>query len=159
VKAIAELGVGEALVSLLDERGEPTVVQRALVAPPRSQIGPITPDQRQALMRESLVAGVYDQAIDRESAYEKLTHAAARTTEDQERMQAASAAPPAGPVGPSILEQVVDGVVVALSGQRTHRSDTVVEAFAKSMVRSIGATTGREIARGIMGSIFGGMKR
>lgn len=74
-------------------------------------------------------------------------------------MQAASATPPAGPVGPSILEQVVDGVVGSLTGQRTHRSDTVIEALAKSMVRSMGTTAGREIARGIMGSIFGGMKR
>jgi DNA helicase HerA-like ATPase len=159
VKAIPELGIGEALVSLLDKQGQPTIVQRALIAPPRSQIGPITPDQRQALMRDSLVAGVYDQVVDRESAYEKLTNAAVKTTEDQERMQAASAAPPAGPVGPSILEQVVDGVVGGLSGQRTHRSDTVIEAFAKSIVRSMGTTAGREIARGIMGSIFGGMKR
>lgn len=158
-KALPELGVGEALVSLLDEQGQPTIVQRALIAPPRSQIGPITPEQRRALMRDSLVAGVYDQVIDRESAYEKLTNAAVKTTEDQERMQAASAAPPAGPVGPSILEQVADGVVSGLSGQRTHRSDTVIEAFTKSMVRSIGTTTGREIARGIMGSIFGGMRR
>ncbi|MBV8900229.1 MAG: DUF853 family protein [Verrucomicrobia bacterium] len=159
VKALPELGIGEALVSLLDEQGQPAIVQRALIAPPRGQIGPITPDQRQALMRDSLVAGIYDQVIDRESAYEKLTNAAVKTTEDQERMQAASAAPPAGPVGPSILEQVVDGMVGGLTGQRTHRSDTVIEAFAKSMVRSMGTTAGREIARGIMGSIFGGMKR
>jgi uncharacterized protein len=159
VKALPELGIGEALVSLLDEQGQPAIVQRALIAPPRSQIGPITPDQRQALMRDSLVAGIYDQVIDRESAYEKLTNAAVKTTEEQERMQAASAAPPAGPVGPGILEQVVDGVVGGLTGQRPHRSDTVIEAFAKSMVRSMGTTAGREIARGIMGSIFGGMKR
>jgi hypothetical protein len=106
-------------------------------------------------MKSSLVAGVYDQAVDRESAYEKLMKAAIETTDDQEQMQAAGAAPPAGPVGPSILEQVVGG----LGGRRTHRSDTVIEALTKSMVRSIGSTAGREIARGIMGSIFGGMKR
>ncbi|MBV9489497.1 MAG: DUF853 family protein [Verrucomicrobia bacterium] len=158
-KAISELGVGEALVSLLDEEGHPTVVQRAFVVPPRSQIGAITPEQRRALMESSLVAGIYDQTIDRESAYEKLTSAAVRTTEDQERMQAASAAPPAGPVGPSVLSQVVDGVIGGLTGRRTHRSDTVIEALAKSMVRSAGTTAGREIVRGIMGSLFGGMKR
>src|SRR5271156_789021 len=71
-KVILEMGVGEALVSFLDEKGTPGMVERALVCPPRSQIGPITPEQRQQIMRESLVAGVYEKAVDRESAYELL---------------------------------------------------------------------------------------
>ncbi len=75
--AITELEVGEALVSFLDEKGTPAIVQRALVHPPHSQIGPITPDQRQTLMHTSLVAGVYDTPIDRESAYERLKNRAA----------------------------------------------------------------------------------
>lgn len=70
--AITELAVGEALISLLDDRGRPSVTQRAFVVPPGSQIGPITPAQRQALLQGSLVAGVYEKTIDRESAYEKL---------------------------------------------------------------------------------------
>jgi DNA helicase HerA-like ATPase len=69
---ITELGVGEALVSFLDEKGMPSIVERAFVAPPRSQIGPITPEQRQALIEGSVVAGVYEKLVDRESAYEKL---------------------------------------------------------------------------------------
>jgi len=158
-QALPELGVGEALVSLLDDQGQPGMVQRAFVVPPESQVGPITAEQRAALVKSSLVAGVYDQAIDRDSAYERLTHAGSRTAEDQARMQEASAAPPAGPVGPSLFGQVMEGVVGGLTGQRRHRSDTVVETLAKSMVRSMGSTAGREIARGIMGSIFGGMKR
>lgn len=157
-KALPELGVGEALVSLLDEQGQPGIVQRALIVPPESQVGPITAEQRAELMKTSLVAGVYDQAIDRESAYERLARAGARTVEDQARAQKAGAAP-AGPVSPSLFGQVMEGVVGGLTGQRRHRSDTVVETLAKSMVRSLGSTAGREIARGIMGSIFGGMKR
>ncbi len=75
--AITELEVGEALISFLDEKGTPGIVQRALVYPPHGQIGPITPDQRKALMQTSLVAGVYDTPIDRESAYERLKNRAA----------------------------------------------------------------------------------
>ena len=77
-QVILELGVGEALVSFLDEKGTPAMVERALVCPPRSQIGPITPAQRQQIIHESLVAGVYEQAVDRESAYERLRDRAAR---------------------------------------------------------------------------------
>jgi len=83
-QAIMELGVGEALVSCLDEKGQPQVVERAFIVPPRSQLGPITPQQRQQIMANSIVAGVYDKVVDRESAYEKLTQAVQQ------------AAPPAG---------------------------------------------------------------
>jgi len=69
---ITELGVGEALVSFLDEKGRPTIVERAFVCPPQSQIGPITPEQRSTLLQTSLVAGVYEKVVDRESAFEKL---------------------------------------------------------------------------------------
>src|SRR5262249_38697306 len=81
---LTELGVGEALVSLLDEQGQPAVVERALIIPPRSQIGPIAPAQREQIMQSSIVAGIYDKPLDRESAYERLTAAHA---------QAAPAAP------------------------------------------------------------------
>lgn len=74
-QAIMELGVGDALVSCLDEKGQPQIVQRALILPPRSQLGPISQQQRQQIVAGSIVAGVYDQVVDRESAYEKLTHA------------------------------------------------------------------------------------
>jgi uncharacterized protein len=70
--ALTELGVGEALVSFLNEKGQPTVVQRAFVLPPHSQIGPLSPEERQAIVAASLVAGVYDTPVDRESAYELL---------------------------------------------------------------------------------------
>src|SRR5512134_1242185 len=76
-KAITELAVGEALVSFLDEKGRPSVTERVFVLPPGSQIGPIMPEQRKALMAGSLVAGVYDKVADRDSAYEKLKGRAA----------------------------------------------------------------------------------
>ncbi|MEY4751261.1 MAG: hypothetical protein RIQ60_3475 [Pseudomonadota bacterium] len=85
--AISELGVGEALVSLLDDKGRPSPTQRLYVLPPGSQIGPITPEQRQALMADSLVAGVYEQAVDRDSAYERLKGRAEPTGDRAEHMR------------------------------------------------------------------------
>ncbi len=96
--AITELGVGEALVSCLDAKGRPSVTERVFVLPPGSQIGPITPAQRQALVQGSLVAGVYEQAVDRESAYEKL----------RGRAPAAGASAPA-PVGGGVASDSADG--------------------------------------------------
>ena len=81
---ILELGVGEALVSFLDEKGTPGIVERALVCPPRSQIGPITPEQRRQIIHNSLVAGVYEKVVDRESAYEWLRDRAAQPVASQQ---------------------------------------------------------------------------
>ncbi|MFM2068690.1 MAG: hypothetical protein RLZZ584_3599, partial [Pseudomonadota bacterium] len=92
--AISELGVGEALVSLLDAKGRPSPTQRLYILPPGSQIGPVKPEQRQALMASSLVAGVYEKAVDRESAYEKLKGRAEPTGERAEQMRRDSAAGP-----------------------------------------------------------------
>ena len=77
-QAITELAVGEGLISFLDEKGRPAIVQRAYVLPPASRIGPITPDERKAVIHQSPVAGVYDKTIDRESAYERLQQRASR---------------------------------------------------------------------------------
>jgi hypothetical protein len=85
-QAIMELGVGEALISCLDEKGQPQVVERAFIVPPRSQLGPISPQQRQQLLANSLVAGVYDQVVDRESAYEKLTQVVQAAPPPQPRL-------------------------------------------------------------------------
>jgi len=125
--AITELGVGEGLVSFLDEKGTPAMVERALIAPPCSQIGPITPEQRADIIRRSMVAGRYDAAIDRESAYERLRARAAAATEEQE--------------SPAPRKK---------AGRRT---DSVIESFGKSTMRSVGSSLGREISRGILGSI------
>ncbi|MDQ1314921.1 MAG: double-strand break repair helicase HerA and related ATPase [Pseudomonadota bacterium] len=149
---ITELGVGEALVSFLDAKGRPGVVERAYIVPPRGQIGPITDAQRQQLMRDSLVAGVYDKAVDRESAHEILKARAeqaaqAAAAETEAKQQAKAAAKPAADGGG--LGDILGGV---------GRREGAVEAMAKSAARSIGSQVGRAIIRGVLGSIFGGKR-
>src|SRR2546422_4029823 len=92
---LTELGVGEALVSPLDEQGSPQIVQRAIIVPPRSQVGPITPQQRQQIIQSSIVFGHYEKAVDRESAYEKLQARAGQ------KVEAASAPPAVSPIAPA----------------------------------------------------------
>jgi uncharacterized protein len=146
-QVILELGVGEGLVSFLDEKGTPEIVERALVCPPRSQIGPITPEQRQQIMRNSVVAGVYDTVVDRESAYERLK---GRATQ--------SAAPEAPtPQGAAPKSNPWLGELLGTSGNR--RGDSLVEAMAKSAARTMGSTVGRQIIRGVLGSLLGGTSR
>jgi hypothetical protein len=148
-KTICELAVGEALVSFLDEKGTPSMVERALVCPPHSQIGPITPEQRQQLIQSSIVAGVYETAIDRESAYEIL----------KSRAGQAPAAAPGQPAGQS---QPWYAKLPSLGGPATgggRRGDTLVEAMAKSAARTMGSTVGRQLIRGVLGSLLGGNKR
>ena len=152
---ITELGVGEALVSFLDAQGTPGVVERAFVLPPHSQIGPITPEQRKQLIASSLVAGTYEQTVDRESAYERLkgragTAAAAPTS------QPADAAQPQGSKGWfEGLASTVGTIATAGTG-RTGRGDSLAETMAKSAVRTIGTSVGRELVRGVLGSLLGG---
>ncbi len=158
--AITELAVGEALVSLLDAKGRPGVTERVYVLPPGSQIGPITPQQRQALMAGSLVAGVYEKMVDRESAYEKLKGRAAQapaTAAPGGTSTAAGSAAPAGEGG-GLLGGLND-VLFGSTGPRGGRRDGLAQTMAKSAVRTMGTTLGREILRGVMGSIFGGRKR
>ncbi len=170
--AITELAVGEALVSLLDEKGRPSVTQRVYVLPPGSQIGPITPDQRKALIAGSLVAGAYEKAVDRDSAYEKLKGraAASPTAAQAQRNPSGTPIPPTGtaslPGGPS-AESNTDGgllgglkdVIFGSTGPRGGKHEGLAEAAARSAVRSIGSSVGREIIRGVLGSILGGGKR
>jgi hypothetical protein len=151
-KVLTELGVGEALVSFLDEKGQPSMVERAFIVPPKSQIGPITAEQRQRLIQDSLVAGVYERLVDRESAYEMLKEAASKAPVPSAPNE--SNAPNRG-----FLGEVVGGATRGFTGGRARRSDTVVEAMAKSVARSIGSTVGRELIRGILGSLFGGTRR
>ena len=144
--AITELGVGEALVSFLDEKGAPTPVERTFICPPESRIGPATAVERKQVMAQSLVAGIYDKAVDRESAYEILKQRADQATAaSREKTQSDSSSSSGFDLGS------------VLSG-KSSRSDTVLEAAAKSVVRGIGSQLGRAIIRGIMGSILGGSK-
>ncbi|MBL0418929.1 DUF853 family protein [Ramlibacter sp. AW1] len=146
--AITELAVGEALVSFLDAKGRPSETERAYVLPPGSQIGPITPQQRQALIASSLVAGVYEKAQDRESAHEML---AARTAATAAQAPASDAAAGSGGGLADIL--------MGSTGPRGGRREGLVEMMARSAVRTIGSSLGREIIRGALGGILGAKKR
>jgi len=161
--AITELAVGEALVSFLDAKGRPSVTERVFVLPPASQLGPITAPQRQALLAQSLVAGVYEKAIDRESAYEKLK---GRTDEATTQAPAtgsngtngtSSPGTPAAPAdaGGGLLGGLND-VLFGTTGPRGGKRDGLAQTMAKSAVRTMGTTLGKEILRGVLGSIFGG---
>ncbi|WP_295986057.1 helicase HerA-like domain-containing protein [uncultured Variovorax sp.] len=156
--AITELAVGEALVSLLDEKGRPSVTERVFVLPPASQLGPITPEQRKALIDGSLVAGVYEKAVDRESAYEKL----------KGRAESAPGAPaPAAPGSAkggeessgSGMGSMLNDMLFGTTGPRGAKHDGLVQTMAKSAVRTMGTSVGKEILRGVLGGIFGGKKR
>jgi len=149
--AITELAVGEALVSFLDSKGRPCMTERAYVLPPASQLGPISDAQRQALMQGSLVAGVYEKAVNRESAYEVLR---ART----EATAAAAIAPAPGASAGGMLDGLND-MLFGSTGPRGGQREGLAQAMAKSAVRSIGSSVGREIIRGVLGGIFGGKRR
>jgi len=149
--AITELGVGEALVSFLDEKGRPAVVERALVLPPGSRLGAVTPEERAAIIKASLLAGVYDKVVDRESAHEKLA----------QRVQEQVAAQPAAETqrGGTGMFGALGDLLGGSTGPRGGRRDGVVEMAAKSAARAIGSQVGREIIRGVLGSILGGGRR
>jgi DNA helicase HerA-like ATPase len=164
--AITELGVGEALVSLLDEKGRPGITERVFVVPPGSQIGPITADERKALIAGSLVAGVYEKLVDRESAFEKLKGRAAGTADAAQSMQDEAAATFKTGKAPAPAEASGGGMFGGLSdilfgttGPRGGKKPGVIDAAAASAARSIGSSVGREIVRGVLGGLLGGGKR
>jgi DNA helicase HerA-like ATPase len=127
--AITELGVGEALVSLLDEKGTPGIARRALIVPPQSRLGTITADERRRMIQSSIIAGHYENAVDRESAYEML----------KERRQ-----------------QVAETVEQSKPSPVMKEASDLLGSMAQSAARSIGSSLGRQIMRGVLGSIFGG---
>src|SRR5581483_3128715 len=154
--AITELAVGEALVSVLDEKGAPTVTERAWIAPPASQIGPIADAARDAIRQRGIAMyGHYDKAEDRESAYEKLT---SRTAE---KAGAAGAPPVATAPGtaqggePSVSD-AISAILFGSTGPRGGKHDGLVQSAARSAARSVGSGIGRAILRGALGSILGG---
>lgn len=146
-EAIQGLGVGEALVSVLDEKGAPTVVQKTLIRPPASRLGPLLPAERAAVMAASPVRGIYDTAVDRESAYEMLQKKA-----EPEPAPVPEAPQPKPHGGPWAGDDA--------SGQpapraRASNRQSMGEAFAKSMLRTIGSQVGRELIRGVLGGLVG----
>ena len=171
-KAITELGVGEALVSFLDAKGTPSVVERAWILPPSGRIGPVTPQERQQLIKSSPVYGHYEQSVDRESAYEKLKGRAASaaappqggTMADEARAATRGASSEGGAAssGGSADDGVLGGlkdVLFGSTGPRGGHREGLAESAARSAMRSIGSSVGREIIRGVLGGILGGSRR
>ena len=156
--AITELGVGEALVSFLDEKGRPCMVERAFILPPASRLGPITPQERQSVIENSVVFGHYEQVVDRESAYEKLKGRAQVRQGVPAAGQEAGAANPGHSTGGGIMD-TLGSILGGTTGPRGGHREGVLESAAKSAARAIGSQAGREIVRGVLGSIFGGSKR
>jgi hypothetical protein len=130
-------------VSFLDAKGTPTVVERAWVLPPSTRIGPMIAAEREAAIKGSLLYGHYEQALDRESAYEKLKGKAT-----------VAPAPTASGLG-DVLGDLFGGSTAG----RGRRADTMLQTVAKSAARTIGSQLGREIIRGVLGSILGGRGR
>jgi hypothetical protein len=160
-RAITELAVGEALVSFLDAKGRPGVTERAFVRPPGSLIGPITPEQRLSLIAGSLVAGVYDKAVDRESAYERLNAragAGGTPAAGGSGVPPASGAPGKASEGGGLMDGLKE-VLFGRTGPRGGQYDGIAQTVAKSAARTIGSTVGREIIRGVLGSLLGSKKR
>jgi hypothetical protein len=140
-EVISQLGVGEALVSLLDEKGVPTVVDRAFVCPPRSQLAPLEPAERQQVIQRSTVRGAYEKTVDRESAYEMLKVRAEKTAADEARADAERQA--------------------ARPAPRQPKSDTqrIIDAFLTTAARGAASVIVREIMRGVLGSLTGSRRR
>jgi hypothetical protein len=166
---LTQLGIGEALVSVLDAQGQPTIVERALVAPPSSHVGPLTAVEREALIRSSIVAGVYETAVDRESAYERLTGAvsggggqqsAPPVAEEKRgffgRLFGGGESSPA-PAAPPALPRVEPRARTARAGKSV--GDVVIQTAARSLTSNIAGAIGREIVRGVLGGLLGGSSR
>jgi hypothetical protein len=144
---IGQLGVGEALVSTLQDKGVPSPVERALIAPPRCRMGAITPEERAAVRTRSPVGAKYDKPVNRESAYEILARRApAEAPPVQRERQPAEPTPASG-----------GGMGELLWG--TKRRQGMVETLAKQAARTVGSEVGRQILRGVLGGIFRGTRR
>ena len=164
--AITELAVGEALISFLDAKGRPTETERVFVIPPGSQLGPITDAQRQALIRDSLVAGVYEKTVDRESAYEvfnartgsNLTQAEAEAKDAPKTPRIPGAAKQAEASAGSGIGGMLNEALFGRTGPRGGQYDGIVQSMAKTAARSVASGLGRQLVRGILGGLLGGKR-
>ncbi len=162
--AISELAVGEALVSLLDAEGRPSVVERAFILPPASRLGPLSPAERQAQRASSLLAGIYETREDNHSAFEQLSAASQQAQPANPSQPAASQPSPSAPqaepdapdpTGASPLQDILFGS----TGPRGGRRPGMIEDVAKSVVRNLASEVGRQLVRGLLGSLTGSKGR
>jgi DNA helicase HerA-like ATPase len=156
-QAVTELGIGEALISLLDASATPMPVERALVVPPHGHIGAIDAAQRMAVRNASLVGAKYEQAVDRESAYETLKSRAEQKVAAAQ--QAAAAAPAAPAQAQQQEEQKKDDDKNILENRAAQAAAAALGAAGISMIRSMGSAAGRQLMRGILGGLGGSRKR
>jgi hypothetical protein len=157
-EVITELGVGEALISFLDEKGRPAPVERSFVIAPCSRLGVLNDAERSAAIKSSTIYGHYEKTLDRESAYEKLRASV------QGAPSSAQPAPPAGApeasaqTGGGLLGGGLNDMLFGRTGPRGGKTDGLVQTAAKSVARTIGSSVGREIIRGVLGSLLGGKR-
>ena len=161
-QVITELAVGEALISCLDEKGIPQIVERGWVMPPHSSFTPISLEERKALMQQSIVAGIYEQPVDRDSAHEMLQN---KVAERQQQAQAAELAKQQSKEQEALAKQQIkeqerlareqQKEAERAAKQREKLTQDIVGTFAKSAARSLGGSTGQKIVRGLLGSLFG----
>ena len=160
--ALTELAVGEALVSMLDENGTPQIVERAKVVPPRSRVGAITPQERAQIIQSSVLAGHYEHAVDRESAFEKLQARAGQKVATADAPEADPGASVPAEAKPSFFSQVLGTAESAFQpkiGPRGGRYDSMATTVMKSAARAAGSQVGRQLIRGVLGGLLGGSSR
>ena len=155
---ITELGVGEALVSFLDEKGRPAQVEKAFVIAPCSRLGVLSDAERSAAIKASTVYGHYEKTLDRESAYEKLRASVGSAPSAAQKTTQAGLPEPSVQGGGGILGGAVGDLLFGRTGPRGGKTDGLVQASAKSLARTIGSSVGREIIRGVLGSLLGKRK-
>src|SRR5262249_15077931 len=159
---LTQLAVGEALVSMLDENGSPQIVERAKIVPPRSQVGAITAEQRKVIIASSIIAGHYEKAIDRESAFEMLQARAGQKVEAAGAPAVTATNAPAEGEKPSALADALGRVTSVFQptiGPRGGIHDSVAASMAKSAMRAASSQIGRQLVRGLLGGILGGSGR
>ncbi len=150
-RVIMELGVGEALVSTLEKKGVPSIVQRTLIRPPSSRMGPITPKERKVVMKESPVYGIYDEAIDRNSAYEVLARRAEAKAEAEEARQKAETKAKTRKRGSYTVPEMTPRR--RAPARRRSRAQSTTRSVVNSVLRSMGTQIGRALVRGLLGTI------
>jgi uncharacterized protein len=156
---ITELGVGEALISFLDEKGRPAPVERSFVIAPCSRLGVLSDTERSAAIKNSTIYGHYEQTLDRESAYEKL-RASVPSAPTSAQPIPRPGTPEASPQSDGgLLGDGLNDILFGRTGPRGGKTDGLVQAAAKSVARTIGSSVGREIIRGVLGSLLGGNRR
>lgn len=159
---ITELGVGEALISFLDEKGRPAQVERSFVIAPSSRLGVLSGDERAKAIRESTIYGHYEKVLDRESAYERLQASVQGSVSSDKAAAPAPAPEAAEQSGGGLLGGLggsLNDILFGRTGPRGGKTDGLVQAAAKSVARTIGSSVGREIVRGVLGSLLGGRRR